>query len=170
MLDTNELLRVSREYHRIVPNIRNTRFRGDDLRKICYENLDVLISRVADDAGWFKFWEIKQNVDKIKLLTDYVNGLDSILWLAQVEQWMHLVVIEADEIAKLIKFPHGDLNNHYLGLKTMTWNCYLRHSQDDYKHLFKSYLKLGLVELELTPDEIMECFKKCFNRPSTDLD
>lgn len=163
MLDTNELLRLSRQYHRELPNIRGMRFRGDDLRKISYENLDVSLGRVADDAGWFKFWDVEQTVDQVKLLDDYVQGLDSILWLAQIEQWMHLVVIEASDIEKLSKFPHGNLHNHYLGLKTMVWNCYLRHSQEDYKHLLKSYLKLGLVELQLAPDTIMANYNEQFN-------
>ncbi|CAH0417092.1 hypothetical protein KAR50_04630 [Periweissella fabaria] len=163
MLDTSELLRISRMYHRELPNLKGIRFRGDDLRKICYENLDIDLAKVADVSGWFKFWEMPAVADYQALLSAYVQGLDSILWLAQVEQWMHLVVIEPDEINKLSQFPHGNLNNHYLGLKTMAWNCYLRHSQSDYKHLLKSYLKLGLVELQLVPDDIMQKFNEQYN-------
>lgn len=163
MIDTSELLQLSRGFHRESRNLRGIDLRNEELRKVCYQNVDVNLARVADIAGWFKFWEAN-NSGKIalspELLPAYVEGLDSLLWLAQVEQWMHLVVLEPAELTKLASFPHGNLNNHYLGLKSMTWNCYLRHSQADYSHLWRSYLKLGLVELSLSEDEIMAIYRE----------
>lgn len=164
MLDTNELLRISREFHRYQENLGGVDLRNDEPRKICYQTNDVTLSKVADIAGWYKFWQqsTTKETQKEALITAYVSGLDSLLWLAQIEQWMHLVVLEEAEITTIMHFPHGKLNNHYLGLKTMLWNCYLRHSQADYKHLLRSYLKLGLVEFSFTPDEIMTVFTENF--------
>lgn len=164
MLDTNELLRISRDFHRNEINLSGIDLRNDEPRKICYQANDVNLSKVADIAGWYKFWQQApvEETQKKDLILAYVNGLDSLLWLAQVEQWMHLVVLEDTEVIKIMHFPRGKLNQHYLGLKTMLWNCYLRHSQDDYKHLLRSYLKLGLVEFNFTPTEIMNAFRQRF--------
>lgn len=171
MLDTNELLRISREFHREQMNIRGLNLRNDEPRKICYQAVDVNLGKVADIAGWFKYWQETLEVTKESkqaFLDSYVEGIDSLLWLAQTEQWMHLVVLEEAELTKLARFPHGNLNNHYLGLKSMLWNCYLRHSQDDYKHLWRSYLKLGLVEFELSTTDIMNTFRDKFSQKMTE--
>lgn len=162
MLDTAKLLKLSRINHQNKQNVRNISFKNNEIRKICYENVDVSISKLADYVGWYKYWQIDSS-EKEDILLNYVNGLDAILWLAQVEQWMHLIVLEKAEIIKLCNFPRRNQNDHYLGLKTMLWNCYLTKNQADYTHLWRSYLKFGLVELKLTPEAIMTSFEKNFN-------
>jgi dimeric dUTPase (all-alpha-NTP-PPase superfamily) len=164
MLDLAELLRLSRKLNQDISYGKQIHQKPKDQRNTVYVGLDVELSEIANTSEWFKTWkDHKGKADEGKtphetLLEEYVDGLDMFLWLSLTEQWTHMVVLEEDELQKIAHMPKRDLNEHYIGIKTMLWSAYHRHSQEDYAHAWHSFLKLGLVELEFTEDEIQAAF------------
>ena len=169
MLDTAKLLRLSREAKQTISLNRNFRQKPADWRKTVYINLDVQLGLLADQLGWFKGW---QNMPAMAInattINNYVQTLNLFLWIAQVEQWTHLVVLEESELTKLAKMPKRDLNAHYLGIKSMLWNCYLQGDQASFKHAWHSIIKFGLVELALKQDFLQQAFEEQINTLVTD--
>ncbi|QBO35285.1 2-deoxyuridine 5-triphosphate nucleotidohydrolase [Periweissella cryptocerci] len=166
MLDLTELLRLSRKLNQDIAYVKQIHQKPADLRNTVYVALDVELAEIANTAEWFKTWKThkgKAQADMTlaeTLLEEYVDAMDMFLWLALTEQWTHLVVLEEDELQKIARMPKRDLNAHYIGIKTMLWSAYHRKNQQDYAHAWHSFIKLGLVELGFTEDEIQTAFVK----------
>ena len=161
MLDTAKMLRLAREAKRDVLVKHRFNQKPNDWRKTVYVSLDVQLAKLVDQLGWFKGWQGQSQapIDEV-IMQNYVQTMNLFLWLALAEQWTHLVVLEADELEKLQRMPKRDLNAHYLGIKNMLWNCYLQGNQTSYKHAWHSFIKFGLVELNLSQDNIQEAFEE----------
>lgn len=95
--------------------------------------------------------------------TLFVRGLVQFLLISLKQQWTHLMVLEADDLEKLKKFPQRHLNHQYIGLMTMLLNSYHQKRQSDFAHAWRSYLKLGLFELNLDPNELNELIMQQLN-------
>jgi len=65
-----------------------------------------------------------------------------------------LMVLEDEDLAKFSRFPQMRLAHQFIGIKTMLLNSYHQKRQADFSHAWRSFLKLGLVELKLTQDDI----------------
>lgn len=132
-------------------------------RQTLFVLLDVKLTDCAKDAGWFKVIT-KPGVDRQALQNDYVKSLALMLLYSARQQWTHLVVLDddqwqritgADQLTKL-----DDLNKEYLAVKHFLSEAYFSHRQEDFRHAWHLLLKMGLVDFQLSQDEVMTAYQE----------
>lgn len=167
MLDITDLLHSSIELDHQISYDRQIAMKPEKSLENVYVALDVELAEIANTAEWFKVWKThkgKADEGKTKretLLGEYVDAMDFFLLASAKHQWTHLIVLDRDGIEKIkaAKAAPQDLNKEYLAIKHMLNSAYFEHRQDDFKHAWKLFLKLGLVEFGYSENEIMTAFK-----------
>ncbi len=123
--------------------------------------LDVELAKLADAAGWYKVLSNEKG-DQSSLVNHYVNALELLLLYSAKRQWTHLVVIDdatlkrittADQATKL-----EDLNKEYLAIKHFLQGGFYSNRQDDFRHAWHLLLKMGLVDFQLSDQQIADTY------------
>ncbi|MCM0582762.1 dUTPase [Weissella diestrammenae] len=112
-------------------------------------NPNVPVTLRLDDAG----------VDTL-----YATGLVQFLLISLKQQWIHLMVLEPQDLQQFAKFPQRHLNHQFIGIDTMLLNSYHQRRQSDFAHAWRSYLKLGLNELHLDQATIDSAVTQLINQ------
>jgi len=167
MLDITKLLHSSIELDHEIAYDRQIAMKPEKSLENVYVALDVELAEIANTAEWFKVWKThKGKADEGKthretLLNEYVDAMDFFLLASAKHQWTHLIVLDRDGIEKIKGMPVAlqNLNKEYLAIKHMLNSAYFEHRQDDFKHAWRLFLKLGLVEFGYSEDEIMNAFE-----------
>lgn len=161
MFDFTKLLHASIQLDEQITQDKQIVWTREESLRNAYVSLDVELAEVANTSEWFKVWKThrgKKDPDKTAretLLVEYVDALDFILLISAKQQWTHLIVLDRNGIEQITTKPKGDLTKEYLALKKMFFGSYFDHRQDDFRHAWHLFLKMGLVEFGFTEDEIM---------------
>lgn len=126
-----------------------------------------LSSTVAAD-GWFA--KINQPaaeqapVDHQQLLANYCRTFNDFLQWSAKRQWTHLVVLADDDWKRLSSADRAtkvvDKNKEYLAIVRLLGDVQFSHQQEAFRHAWHLFLKMGLVDWQLTPTEISETSKE----------
>lgn len=125
-------------------------------------SLLVSLSKTVMADGWFDKVNqaVKQQVpvDHSQLLTNYCQTLNLFLLWSAKRQWTHLVVLSDDDWQRLTEANAAekvtDKNKQYLAIVRLLGNVQFSHQQESFRHAWHLFLKMGLVDWQLTPDEI----------------
>lgn len=125
-------------------------------------SLLVAFSKTAMVDDWFA--KINQPVkeqsaiDRSQLLMNYCQTLNLFLLWSAKRQWTHLVVLSDDDWQRLsdakVAAKVTDKNKEYLAVIRLLGNVQLSHQQESFRHAWHLFLKMGLVDWQLTPAEI----------------
>ncbi|HJA22977.1 dUTPase [Limosilactobacillus coleohominis] len=101
-----------------------------------------------------------QKLEHEELLRRFVITLHWFLLFSARKQWTHLVVMSEQDYQRLLKSQRASqlakADQQYLTIKYFLMASYYTHRQADFRHAWHLLLKYGLVDLELTPTEIMQ--------------
>lgn len=131
-------------------------------------NLLVDFSQTISADGWFTKINLAENeqpaVDHQQLLTNYCRTFnDFLLWSAK-RQWTHLVVLSDEDWQRIadakVADKVTDKNKEYLAIMRLMGNVQFSHQQEAFRHAWHLLLKMGLVDWQLTPEEIETTSKK----------
>lgn len=128
-----------------------------------YLNLDVALSELILASETINLNNEHSALSKIAqpaIIDLYATALLSFLMISHKQQWTHLMVLEDADLAKFAHFPQRNLAHQFVGIKTMLWNSYHQKRQSDFAHAWRSFLKLGLVELHLTSAELDQTIRQ----------
>ena len=126
---------------------------GPDARlQTIYVQLDLQLSDFAQTAGWADVLYPDYQADRDQLLTVYVRTFALFLLLSAKRQWTHLVVLD-DKKTKL-----ADLNREYLAVKNFLNSAYFTRRQEDFRHAWHLWLKVGQVDFGFTTEEISTAY------------
>lgn len=127
-----------------------------------YLNLDVSLSELA-----VKTQSVLLNVpeqqplrDEQEILALYSQAFVQFLTISLKQQWTHLMVMTDEDIAQFERFPQRHLAHQFMGIKTMLLNSYHQKRHADFSHAWRSYLKLGLNELKISPATLDEAIRR----------
>lgn len=131
-----------------------------------YVALDVELAEVANNAEWFKVWKEKRGTKAVvgkthrqTLLEEYVDALDFYLLVASKQTWSHLIVMDEAALKALSeKKPDKNLNQHYLVMKQQLFESHFNHRQEAFRHSWRLFLKMGLVDFGFSEDEIQAAY------------
>lgn len=130
-----------------------------------YLNLDVSLSELA-----VKTQSVLLNVpgqqplrDEQEILALYSQAFVQFLTISLKQQWTHLMVMTDEDIAQFERFPQRHLAHQFMGIKTMLLNSYHQKRQADFSHAWRSFLKLGLVELKISQHDLHLAVQENFN-------
>ncbi len=130
-----------------------------------YLNLDVSLSELT-----FKTQSVLLNVpgkqprqDEQEVLALYRQAFVQFLTISLRQQWTHLMVMTDEDIAQFGRFPQRHLAHQFMGIKTMLLNSYHQKRQADFSHAWRSFLKLGLVELGISQADLHKAIQNNFN-------
>ncbi|MBM7616626.1 dimeric dUTPase (all-alpha-NTP-PPase superfamily) [Weissella uvarum] len=155
LLDFAAYLREAREMYREVAGEWERPLPKDDLILNDYLNLDVTLSQLMQQTRALNPDVPNQAQPTDQSVVDtYAQGLVQFLLISLKQQWTHLMVLEDDDLAQFKRFPQRHLLHQFDGIKTMLLNSYHQKRQADFSHAWRSYLKLGLNELDLDPTEL----------------
>lgn len=73
------------------------------------------------------------------------------------------MVMTDEDIAQFERFPQRHLAHQFMGIKTMLLNSYHQKRQADFSHAWRSFLKLGLVELKISQHDLHLAVQENFN-------
>lgn len=157
-LDFAAYLRAARALHGEVSYEWETPIKRDDVPLNVYLNLDVALSELMTTVHAYQPTLRIVTDAQVPVHGDVLNAYAKVLALflqtAHHMQWTHLMVMEETDLAKFARFPQRQLGHQFMGIKTMLLNSYHQKRQSDFSHAWRSFLKLGLVELSLSPDEL----------------
>ncbi|MCT2911280.1 dUTPase [Weissella confusa] len=155
-MDIAGYLREARESYRAVVADWENPIGPKDVLLNDYLNLDVSLSTLM-----LRVEAINNDVPHNAVMTSnaevkalYATAFAQFLLISLKQQWTHLMVLEDEDLAKFSRFPQMRLAHQFIGIKTMLLNSYHQKRQADFSHAWRSFLKLGLVELKLTQDDI----------------
>ncbi|QIL51106.1 dUTPase [Weissella coleopterorum] len=156
-LDFATYLRLARPMFLAATEEWERPIKRDDFLLNDYLNLMQTLTNLAAETKAFNPNLVGNKIvaaEPIKNL--FAKGLVQFLLVSLKQQWTHLMVLEQDDLEKLKKFPQRHLNHQYIGLMTMVLNSYHQKRQSDFAHAWRSYLKLGIFELEIDSSELNE--------------
>lgn len=163
-LDFAAYLRAARALHGEMSYEWATPIKRDDVPLNVYLNLDVALSELMTTVHAYQpTLSIAQDAEERvheDALTAYAKALALFLQAAHHMQWTHLMVMEEADFEKFARFPQRQLGHQFMGIKTMLLNSYHQKRQSDFSHAWRSFLKLGLVELSLAPEELDTAVQK----------
>lgn len=131
-------------------------------------DLLVTLALTVNTDGWFarinQPQSAQQSINHDRLLSRYCQVLnDFLLWSAK-RQWTHLVVLADEDWQRLNKAEQAtsitDKNKEYLAIVRLLTDVQFTHRQDAFRHAWHLFLKMGLVDWELTSEEVVA---KCTN-------
>ena len=161
MLDFAAYLRVARDMHAEMSYEWEMPIKRDDVPLNVYLNLDIALSELMQAAKvtnpTLPMGNTNGNEDTLNV---YANSLILFLQASHHMQWTHLMVMEDEDLAKFSRFPQRQLAHQFMGIKTMLLNSYHQKRQSDFSHAWRSFLKLGLVELQIDVKDLDEIVRK----------
>lgn len=136
---------------------------GPDARlQTIYVQLDLQLSDFAQTAGWADVLHPDYQADRDQLLTVYVRTLALFLLLSAKRQWTHLVVLDDQQWQRVAtadkKTKLADLNREYLAVKNFLNSAYFTRRQEDFRHAWHLWLKVGQVDFGFTTEEISTAY------------
>ncbi|MBW1605650.1 2-deoxyuridine 5-triphosphate nucleotidohydrolase [Lactobacillus sp. Sy-1] len=132
--------------------------------KNAFVELDVSFAELAKMIGWYIPKADRKSFSSVELLAQYARVLRSFLLVANLRNWNRNVLVDADELDKLSRqFTKTDFSKLYLATKNMLFAAYFKHSQTDFNHAWKLFLKLGLADLHFSADDINAEFNRQIN-------
>lgn len=164
MFDFTRLLHAAIQLDEQITLDKKIVWKHEESLRNAYVSLDVELAEVANTSEWFKVWKThsgKNDLGKTAretLLVEYVDALDFILLIGAKQQWTHLIVLDREGVELLKSKPKTDLNKEYLALKKMFLGSYFEHRQEDFRHAWHLFLKLGLVDFGFSENEIMAAY------------
>lgn len=156
-LDFAAYLRAARTLHADMSYEWAMPVKRDDVPLNVYLNLDVALSTLMTTVGAYQptiASVTPENTSDEDVIRAYADAFSLFLEVANQMQWTHLMVMEDDDLVKFSRFPQRQLGHQFMGIKTMLLNSYYQKRQSDFSHAWRSFLKLGLVELHLAPEDL----------------
>ena len=151
-MNISEMLSITRQSH-FPPMLRAKKHSLDE--KYCNLIVNVNLSLAS------LFQKIQLNQDK--LLDEYCEGLRDFLEIANFKEWAYIMLVDKDEVKKITQKCQSDsLATVYLIIQQQINKCYFEHQSQFLVHAWHIYLKLGLVDLRFTEDQIESRFKQMF--------
>lgn len=165
-LDIAQYLRRTKDMSHVISNQWTVPIGPKQILLNDYLNLDVTLSKLmmATQTVMINVPGEMDPVAEEKILDFYTQALIQFLTISLKQQWTHLMVMTDEDIDQFKKFPQPRLAYQYMGIKTMLLNSYHQKRQADFAHAWRSFLKLGLVELNLTQKSLDETIQKYFNK------
>lgn len=165
-LDIAQYLRRTKDMSHVISNQWTVPIGPKQILLNDYLNLDVTLSKLmmATQTVMINVPGEMDQVAEEKILDFYTQALIQFLTISLKQQWTHLMVMTDEDIDQFKKFPQPRLAHQYMGIKTMLLNSYHQKRQADFAHAWRSFLKLGLVELNLTQKSLDETIQKYFNK------
>lgn len=126
-----------------------------------FARLDIELADLAKTAAWTDVWHPKDinSLDRQTLLKKFTAVVNTCLLFAAKKKWTELVVFDPDQYQTIRKSKRltktEDLDREYLAIKHFFDNAYFMHQREDFRHGWHLLVKLGIVDLELTEDEIL---------------
>ncbi|MEY8441251.1 hypothetical protein AALA17_01115 [Lactobacillaceae bacterium 24-114] len=119
--------------------------------------LDVELAKFAESIDWFDVLT-KKKIDHEEVVNRYLRVLELFLLYSAKKQWTHLIVMDEKQW-QLIQRPDKtdklvELNKQYLAIKHFLGDAYYEHRQESFRHAWHLIVKWGLVDLQLSPDEV----------------
>lgn len=125
--------------------------------------LDVELAKLADCAGWFNVLA-NHDRDQAGMLQHYVISLELLLLYSAKRQWTHLVVLDDETMKRICSADQStklaDLNKEYLAIKHFLQGGFYSNRQDDFRHAWHLLLKMGLVDFQLTDQQIVAAYEQ----------
>ncbi|WP_419154384.1 dUTPase [Weissella bombi] len=161
-LDIAQYLRQARDLSHVISNQWEMPIGPKQVLLNDYLNLDVTLSKLimATQAVMINVPSESVTRDENEISDFYAQALVQFLTISLKQQWTHLMVMTDEDIAQFKRFPQRHLAHQYMGIKTMLLNSYHQKRQGDFSHAWRSFLKLGLVELQLTQNTIDKTVRK----------
>ncbi|MDR3189874.1 MAG: dUTPase [Lactobacillaceae bacterium] len=158
-----EYLRLTREMTRTVTAEWERPIKQNDLLLNDYLNLQttlaqLLVATAAVNANVPTSTNVTTNALQL-----YAQGLVQFLAISLRQQWTHLMVMEETDLKQFSKFPQQQLAHQFMGIQTMLLNSYHQKVQRDFAHAWRSYLKLGLVELKFSATDLDLAIRELLN-------
>ncbi|AIG65926.1 dUTPase [Weissella tructae] len=156
-LDFAAYLRAARTLHADMSYEWEMPVKRDDVPLNVYLNLDVALSQLMTKVGAYQptiASTTTGEVSETDTIQAYADAMALFLEAANQMQWTHLMVMEDEDLAKFSRFPQRQLGHQFMGIKTMLLNSYHQKRQSDFSHAWRSFLKLGLVELQIMPEDL----------------
>ncbi|KRL76412.1 hypothetical protein FC17_GL001915 [Secundilactobacillus paracollinoides DSM 15502 = JCM 11969] len=124
-----------------------------------YVRLDVALADLANTMGWFELTDKPIQANHDDLLATYLKAMDGFFQVAAKQTWSQLIVQSDDKLAALKATKKAkSLSQQYLAMKQLVFDAFLKHEQPAFEHAWHLFLKLGLVDLEFTEDELEKAF------------
>lgn len=164
-LDIAQYLRLTKDMSHMISNQWSVPIGPKQILLNDYLNLDVTLSKLmmATQSIMINVPSETLSVAEEEIINLYTQALVQFLTISLKQQWTHLMVMTDEDIDQFKKFPQRHLAHQYMGIKTMLLNSYHQKRQADFAHAWRSFLKLGLVELNLTQKALDETIQKNFN-------
>lgn len=132
--------------------------------RVDYVALNVSLAHLSDLMGWFKLGQERATVSNEELLQAYVEVLDHTFQVAARQTWSHLIVMKPEELEKLKqKRTAKSLSQQYLSISHFLDQSFIERQQVAFRHAWHLILKLGLVDLNFTEDQIQDAYLKLDN-------
>ena len=113
----------------------------------------VEIGELANETRCFKFWSVKPSSERNIILEEFVDGVHFILSLGIECGYEDIESITPNRTAET------DISNQFLSIYESVQKFRNSHSEDDYVHLFESYMELALL-LGMKDDQIEQAYIK----------
>lgn len=85
------------------------------------------------------------------------------------KQWTHLVVMSNDDYQRLLDADRStklvDLDKEYLSIKYLLLESYYTHQQESFRHAWHLLLKYGLVDLQISENEVLQTHRLLTQSP-----
>lgn len=129
--------------------------------RVDYVALSVSLAHLSDLMGWFKLGQPKATVSSEELLDTYIEVIDHTFQVAARQTWSHLIVMKPDDLKRLEqKQPAKSLSQQYLAIIHFLDQSFFDRQQLAFRHAWHLILKLGLVDLGFTEDQIEKAYLK----------
>lgn len=129
-----------------------------------FAQLDLKLSEFAKTAGWLDVLNAAKKGNHAELTQVYVQALALFLLLSAKRQLTHLVVMSDDQWERIVsadkKERLTDLNREYLAVKNFLNGAYFSRCHEDFRHAWHLFLKMGIVDFEISPEEITSAYQE----------
>lgn len=158
-LDFPLYLRDARSMYREVAATWETPIAPKDILLNDYLNMSVTLNRLMVATSSVNLNVPGTDVSNEDLVALYARGVVQMLLISLKQQWTHLINLEEADLAAFARFPQVRLTHQFIGIETMLLNSYHQKRHADFSHAWRSYLKLGLNELKISPAKLDEAIR-----------
>lgn len=137
--------------------------RPEESLRIAYVTADVELGKLVNLVGWSRPERQTENNNET-LLKQYITVLDAMFQVAAKQTWSHLIVMSEGELAPLTqKQPAKSLSQQFLSINHFLDQSLFDRRQDAFKHAWHLIIKLGVVDLKLSGNQIEAGYIKQYN-------
>lgn len=167
MLDITKLLHTVIDLELAIDDSQELMIGPQTRQQTIYLHLDQALSKFADAAGWANVLT-KEHQSHVDVTKCYVRVLALFLLFSVKRQWTHLIVISDEEWQRITnaeaKDKLADLNKEYLAVKNFLNASFYSRRQDDFRHAWHLILKMGIIDFQIKPAEIMDAYQQMANQ------